>query len=66
MWSFNFITLFALETVSISGSHVKVRSLELVVFLVVVDDVRDRSLLVEATLVNGVLGEVRFDDVKFA
>lgn len=39
-------------------------SFELVIFLIVIDDVRNRRLLVEAALVNGVLGEVRLDDVQ--
>ena len=41
-------------------------ALESIVLLIVVDDVGDVFLVVEAALVDGVLGEVGLDDVEFA
>ena len=42
------------------------RSLEPIVLLIMVDHIRDGLLLIEALLVDGVLGEVRLDDVELA
>ena len=42
------------------------RSLEPIVLLIMVDHIGDGLLLIEALLVDGVLGEVRLDDVELA
>lgn len=50
----------------IGGVHIQVWSLQSLILLIMIDDVRDSSLLIEALLVDSVLGEVGFDDVEFA
>lgn len=42
------------------------RSLKAIVLLIMIDDIRDLPLLIEAALVNGIFGEIRLDDVEFA
>lgn len=42
------------------------RALEFAVFFVMVDNVRDSLLVIEALLINCVLGQVWLDDVEFA
>ncbi len=39
-------------------------SLESVVLLIMIDHIRDGFLLVEAALIDGVLGEVGLDDIQ--
>jgi len=43
-----------------------VRSLEFLVFFIMIDNVFNRSLLIEASLVNGLLSKARFDDIELA
>ena len=42
------------------------RSFQFIILFIMVDDVGNRTLLIEASLVNGIFGKVRFDDVEFA
>jgi hypothetical protein len=42
------------------------RSLQLIVLLIVVDDIGNQLLLIEAALINRVLGQVRLDHVQLA
>ena len=62
----NFVALFAFEAFSIGRIHIKMGPFEFVILLIAIDDVRNRRLLIEAALVNGVLGEVRLDDMQLA
>ncbi len=64
--SFQFVPLSPLEALAIGRAEIEMGSLELVVLLIMVDDVFDCNLVVEASLVNCLFGEVRFDCVKFA
>lgn len=41
-------------------------SLQPIILLIVIDHIRDGLLLVEALLVDRILGEIGFDDVEFA
>lgn len=52
MWSFNFISVFALEAVLVDRVNIKMISFQLVVFLIVVDLVRDKLFSLEASLVD--------------
>jgi hypothetical protein len=60
------ISVFALEAVDVGGVDVEMRPLESIVLLIMVDYIGDEFLLVEAALVDGVLGEVGLDDIQFA
>ena len=42
------------------------RPLQLIVLLIAVDDIGNQLLLIEAALINRVLGKVRLDDVQLA
>jgi len=42
------------------------RPLQPIVLLIVVDDIGNQLLLIEAALINRVLGQVRLDDVQLA
>ena len=42
------------------------RSLETIIFLIMIHNVWDMFLLIEAALVDSVFGEVRLNDVQFA
>lgn len=42
------------------------RSQQLIILFVVIDDIGDGLLLNEASLIDRVLRKVRFDDVQFA
>lgn len=46
--------------------HVEVRTTQLVILLIMVDDVWNRFLVIEAALVDSILGEVRLDDIELA
>lgn len=63
---FQFVSLSPLEALAIGRTKIEMRSLELIILLIMVDDILDCHLLVEASLVNGLLGEIRLDCVKFA
>jgi hypothetical protein len=63
---FDLVAVLAGKALEVGGVDVEVRSLEAIVLLIVVDDIGDLFLLVEAALVDGVLGEVGLDDVEFA
>lgn len=53
---FYLISFSSLEAVEIGGVHVEVRALQPVVLLIMVDDVGNGGLLVETSLVDGILG----------
>ncbi|EFX61274.1 hypothetical protein DAPPUDRAFT_122357 [Daphnia pulex] len=63
---FDLVAVLAGKAFEVGGVDVEMWSLEAVVLLIVVDDIGDLFLLVEAALVDGVLGEVGLDDVEFA
>ena len=42
------------------------RSFQFIILFIMVNNVGNRTLLIEASLVNGIFGKVRFDDVEFA
>jgi hypothetical protein len=65
-WPLDLISVFALEAVEVGGVDVEMRPLESIVLLIMVDYIGDEFLLVEAALVDGVLGEVGLDDIQFA
>jgi hypothetical protein len=65
-WPLDLISVFALEAVDVGGVDVEMRPLESIVLLIMVDYIGDEFLLVEAALVDGVLGEVGLDDIQFA
>jgi hypothetical protein len=65
-WPLDLISVFALEAVDVGGVDVKMRPLESIVLFIMVDYIGDEFLLVEAALVDGVLGEVGLDDIQFA
>lgn len=46
--------------------QIEVRAAQGVILLIMVDDVGDSFLLVEAALIDSVLGEVRLDDMELA
>ena len=64
--SLDVVALVAGEAVGVGRPHLEMRALESVVLFVVVYDVGDGALLVETALIDGVLGQVGFDDVHFA
>jgi hypothetical protein len=66
MRPFELVPFLALVRITVDGVDVEVVPLELIIFLVVVDQVGDELLLVVAPLVDGVLGEVGLNNVKLA
>lgn len=63
-WAFNLVSVLAGEALEVGGVEFEVRALEAVVLLVMLDDVGDVLLVVEAALIDGVLGEVGLDDIE--
>ena len=63
-WALYPIAGLAGESLEVGGADVEVRALEAAVFLIAVDEVGDLLLREEAALVDGVLGEVRPDNVE--
>ena len=64
--SLDIIPFSAFEAVAISGSHVKVRTFKFFILFVMVDEVGNGTLLIETSLVDGIFGEIRLDDMELA
>ena len=54
MWPLNAIAFFTLKSIIVSRSHIEMRSFQFIVLFVMVDNVGDGSLFIEASLVDGV------------
>lgn len=65
-WSFQLIAALALESFMVRGTHIQMWSLQSIVLLIMIYNIGDNFLLIEALLIDGVLGEIGFDDVQFA
>lgn len=66
VWPLQLIPFATSEPTGISRSHIKMRTFQFIILLIMVDDVGDSSLLIEATLIDRGLGEIGFDDMQFA
>jgi hypothetical protein len=46
--------------------HIQMRTLQSIVFLIMIDYIRNQFLLIETTLVDSIFGQIGLDDVQLA
>lgn len=50
----------------VSRVHIQMWALQLLIFLIMFDDIRNQFLLIETALINSIFGKIRLDDIQLA
>ena len=64
--SLNIIPLPARKPIAISGAQIEMRSLQLIILFIMIDNIGNSRLLIETLLIDSILRKIRFDNIHLA